>query len=85
MEHISSPERLPASHSSTLTSKVRVVLRVRPFLSQEASSRNGNPVSCVASVLHPDPETSDEVTVHLKDHESRYLVLVFGYKCTTHC
>ncbi|XP_019186862.1 PREDICTED: kinesin-like protein KIN-10B isoform X1 [Ipomoea nil] len=67
-ENISTPERLQTSQSC-LISKVKVIVRVRPFLPQEISARNGNSVSC-ASVLHSDSETSDEVTVHLKDYET---------------
>ncbi|KAK4801048.1 hypothetical protein SAY86_021535 [Trapa natans] len=47
-------------------SKVRVVVRVRPFLPQEISSRSGDPVSCV-SVLDREFGSSEEVSVYLKD------------------
>ncbi|GER28605.1 kinesin-like protein [Striga asiatica] len=49
-------------------SKVRVVLKLRPFLPHEASSENGNPRSCV-SVQGSEP-SADEITVVLKDHET---------------
>lgn len=80
MENISTPERLQGSQSS-LISKVKVIVRVRPFLPQEISVRNGNSVSCV-STLQSDFETSDEVTVYLKDYETRYFVLI---KCLLKC
>ncbi|CAH9050415.1 unnamed protein product [Cuscuta epithymum] len=69
LESISTPERRTESHSN-LTSKVKVIVRVRPFLFEEISARNGSPpVSCV-SILHSGFETSDEVTVYLKDNET---------------
>ncbi|KAL5807120.1 hypothetical protein ACOSQ3_030008 [Xanthoceras sorbifolium] len=51
------------------TSKVRVVVRVRPFLPQEIAARNGNPKPCI-SVLENDVETCNEVAVHLKDPDT---------------
>ncbi|CAK7333867.1 unnamed protein product [Dovyalis caffra] len=51
------------------TSKVRVIVRVRPFISQEIPSKNGNPTSCI-SVLNPDSDCRDEVTVHLQDPDT---------------
>ncbi|KAG6769471.1 hypothetical protein POTOM_025109 [Populus tomentosa] len=51
------------------TSKVRVIVRVRPFLSHEIPAKNGNPTSCI-SVLDPDPDSRDEVTVHLQDPDT---------------
>ncbi|CAH9074432.1 unnamed protein product [Cuscuta europaea] len=69
LESISSPESRTESHSN-LTAKVKVIVRVRPFLFEEISARNGSPpVSCV-SILHSGFETSDEVTVYLKDNET---------------
>ncbi|KAG5092060.1 hypothetical protein JHK82_050838 [Glycine max] len=58
------PKKLPNAPISV--SKVRVIVRVRPFLAHETSSRNGV-VSCI-SVLDQDFESpQDEVTVYLKD------------------
>ncbi|KAK8561786.1 hypothetical protein V6N13_149064 [Hibiscus sabdariffa] len=48
-------------------SKVRVVVRVRPFLPQEITARNGNSKSCAFLLDHQDNDSSDEVSVHLKD------------------
>ncbi|KAJ7950323.1 Kinesin-like protein [Quillaja saponaria] len=50
-------------------SKVRVIARVRPFLSHEISERNGNPVSCI-SVIDQDFTCREEVDVHLKDPDT---------------
>ena len=55
----------------TFISKVRVIVRVRPFLPHEiAAAKNGNPISCV-SVLDQDCESGEEVVVHLNDQETR--------------
>ncbi|KAI3474808.1 hypothetical protein Pfo_030067, partial [Paulownia fortunei] len=48
--------------------KVRVIVKLRPFLPQEISSRNGNPISCVS--LQESESSCDEVTVLLKDQET---------------
>ncbi|KAK9290306.1 hypothetical protein L1049_008473 [Liquidambar formosana] len=50
-------------------SKVRVVVRVRPFLPHEINAQNGNPIPCV-SVLDQECEAGDEVAVHLKDQQT---------------
>lgn len=54
--------------TSTPNSKVRVVLRVRPFLSREIAATNGTLSSCISV---PDSEPNEEVTVHLKDADTR--------------
>ncbi|KAK2972374.1 hypothetical protein RJ640_014432, partial [Escallonia rubra] len=61
--NLSTPARPTCPNS---ISKVRVIIRVRPFLPSEIFSRNGNPLSCV-SVLD---DSSQEVTVHLKDQDT---------------
>lgn len=68
-ENLPTPGRVQQLESSVVT-KVRVIVRVRPFLSREINSIGGNPISCV-SVLNSECERSDDVTVHLKDHETR--------------
>ena len=59
------------SSNPVSVSKVRVIVRVRPFLPHEISARNGDPVSCI-SVLDRDFESAeDEVAVYLKDPQTR--------------
>lgn len=53
---------------SNPVSKVRVVVRVRPFLPHELASKIGNATSCV-SVL-TECESAGEVAVHLKDPDT---------------
>ncbi|KAJ4704680.1 Kinesin-like protein [Melia azedarach] len=48
------------------SSKVRVVVRIRPFLPQEIAAKNGHPKSCI-SVIDKNLESCNEVAVHLKD------------------
>ncbi|KAL7095616.1 hypothetical protein ACP275_10G035400 [Erythranthe tilingii] len=55
-------------HPPSSISKVRVIVRVRPFLPRELSSRNGNLISSVS--LRESDSSSDEVTLLLKDHET---------------
>ncbi|KAL9277025.1 hypothetical protein ACSQ67_025445 [Phaseolus vulgaris] len=58
------------SDTSISVSKVRVIVRVRPFLAHETSTKNGDPVSCI-SVLEQDFELpQEEVAVYLKDPQS---------------
>ncbi|KAK1271640.1 Kinesin-like protein FLA10 [Acorus gramineus] len=56
-------------HSHLKMSKVRVVVRIRPFLPSEVDPEGRDPVPCV-SVLDQADETSEEVAVHIKDHWS---------------
>lgn len=65
-----------ASTNHSAISKVRVVARVRPFLPLEGSVKSYRvPVSCI-SVLDQAQISQEEVTVHLKDPETRYLFFV---------
>ncbi|EOY07527.1 hypothetical protein SCA6_001493 [Theobroma cacao] len=57
--------KLCTPSKQAIVSKVRVVVRVRPFLPQEIAARNGNSKSCV--FLLDNQDSSDEVAVHLKD------------------
>jgi len=68
------------SDTSISVSKVRVIVRVRPFLAHETSTKNGDPVSCI-SVLEQDFELpQEEVAVYLKDPQSRSdKVPTFGF------
>ncbi|OMO97193.1 hypothetical protein COLO4_14798 [Corchorus olitorius] len=59
--------KLSTPSKQAIVSKVRVVVRVRPFLPQEIASRNGNSKSCISLLDHQDRDSSDEVSVHLKD------------------
>jgi len=70
------------SDTSISVSKVRVIVRVRPFLAHETSTKNGNPVSCI-SVLERDFEVpQEEVAVYLKDPQTRsHKVPTFGFFC----
>ncbi|KAK6943653.1 Kinesin motor domain [Dillenia turbinata] len=61
--------KLNPNPTRPLISKVRVVVRVRPFLPHEIDEKRGHPISCV-SVLDPDIESQEEVTVRLKDQET---------------
>ncbi|XP_042512318.1 kinesin-like protein KIN-10B [Macadamia integrifolia] len=67
-ELTSTMARTPASQKH-LDSKVRVIVRLRPFLPSEIAARGGNSVPCI-SALDPDCGSCEEVVVHLKDHES---------------
>ncbi|XP_021886841.1 kinesin-like protein KIN-10B [Carica papaya] len=59
------------SMETNSVSKVRVIVRVRPFLPQEILSKDGNLKSCI-SVLDQNFGPCDEVAVHLSDpHTSR--------------
>ncbi|KAG6580544.1 Kinesin-like protein KIN-10B, partial [Cucurbita argyrosperma subsp. sororia] len=61
---------LLAPATSCAVSKVRVVARVRPFLSQEISVKSSRvPVSCI-SVVDQGRISPEEVTVNLKDPET---------------
>ncbi|KAF5179245.1 Kinesin-like protein kin-10b [Thalictrum thalictroides] len=65
---VTSTPKITSKHSQlkNLISKVRVVVRVRPFLPTEISETSGNPSSCV-SLLNLENGSADEVAVHLKD------------------
>lgn len=71
MENLYTPSKNHSHHQQPGSiSKVRVIIRVRPFLPREISSKNANPISCI-SLLNSESETfCDEVTVHLKDPET---------------
>lgn len=68
-ENYSTPGKVQQLESSVVA-KVRVIVRVRPFLPRESNSIDGKTISCV-SVLNSECQSSDDVTVHLKDHETR--------------
>ncbi|GFY80958.1 ATP binding microtubule motor family protein [Actinidia rufa] len=60
---------IPSQSNCSSISKVRVILRVRPFLPHEIAARNGNSTPCV-SVLDSEFDSNPEVTVQLKDQET---------------
>lgn len=59
--------KLCTPSKQAVVSKVRVVVRVRPFLPKEIAARNGNSKSCIFLLDHQENDSSDEVSVHLKD------------------
>ena len=63
-------QALSKLHLSKLASKVRVLLRIRPLLASEIAAKDKIPIPCI-SVLNPDRDSSQEVTVHIKDQETR--------------
>ena len=65
MEGSTTPAKSAMATNST--SKVRVIVRVRPFLMRE--NREQKP--CV-SVLDQEMDSAEEVAVYLQDNETRY-------------
>lgn len=62
-------------------SKVRVIVRVRPFLPHEIAVKNEDQTPCV-SVLEEECQSADEVAVYLKDKETRsgiFWVFIFCF------
>ncbi|GMH23084.1 hypothetical protein Nepgr_024927 [Nepenthes gracilis] len=57
----------PSQH--TAISRVRVIVRLRPFLAREIASKSGHPVPCV-SVIQSECGSGEEVSVYLKDQET---------------
>ncbi|XP_074307065.1 kinesin-like protein KIN-10B isoform X2 [Silene latifolia] len=53
-----------------MTSKVRVIVRVRPFLDHEISSKNSNLNRCISLLPKDEFDSTHEVSVHLKDQET---------------
>lgn len=60
----------PAKTNPNSVSKVRVVVRVRPFLPHEVTANKEYPTP-VVSVLQQECQPADEVAVYLKDKETR--------------
>ncbi|XP_021771173.1 kinesin-like protein KIN-10B isoform X1 [Chenopodium quinoa] len=60
-----------SAKSSTKVSKVRVIVRVRPFLSHEIASISKDSVPCVSTLTDNGGLDFDhEVSIHLKDQET---------------
>ncbi|CAA3011211.1 kinesin KIF22 [Olea europaea subsp. europaea] len=71
MENLYTPSKNHSKHQQPGSiSKVRVIIRVRPFLPHEFSSKNSNPISCISLLNSESVPSGDEVTVHLKDPET---------------
>ncbi|CAI0471818.1 unnamed protein product [Linum tenue] len=78
MESMNTPKSLKTAHltkststamaDSNFGSKVRVIVRVRPFLSSEIAAKHE--LSSCISLLDQGSESGDEVAVYLKDPES---------------
>ncbi|KAH9613420.1 hypothetical protein KSS87_003763 [Heliosperma pusillum] len=58
----------PSKPFQTMISNVRVILRVRPFLQHEFSSKNLNP--CISLLPKDHFVSTPEVSVHLKDQQT---------------
>ncbi|XP_048319634.2 kinesin-like protein KIN-10B [Ziziphus jujuba] len=58
-----------AKVNPTSISKVRVIVRVRPFLPHEIAVKNDDQTPCV-SLLEEECQSGDEVVVYLKDKET---------------
>lgn len=61
----------PAKANPNSSSKVRVIVRVRPFLSHEIADNNGDQMPCVSVIEQECESSTEEVAVYLKDKESR--------------
>ncbi|KAK7255824.1 hypothetical protein RIF29_29247 [Crotalaria pallida] len=66
---LNTPKSIKSSSSSSV-SKVRVIIRVRPFLDHEISSKNGNLVSCISLLDQGSESPYEEVAVFLKDPQT---------------
>ncbi|AES79306.2 putative plus-end-directed kinesin ATPase [Medicago truncatula] len=60
------PPKAPINNNPISVSKVRVIVRVRPFLPHETSRNCDDPVSCI-SLLDQDFQSQNDVAVYLKD------------------
>jgi kinesin family protein 22 len=66
------PNKISNNNNPISVSKVRVIVRVRPFLPHEITRRNcADPVSCI-SLVDQDFQSRDEVAVYLKDPHTRF-------------
>lgn len=57
---------------------MRVLVRIRPFLASEIAAKDKIPIPCI-SVLNLDRDSADEVTVHIKDQETRWFYLLYSF------
>ena len=63
--------KTPNNNNPISVSKVRVIVRVRPFLSHEITRNGDDPVSCI-SLLDQDFQFQNDVAVYLKDPFTRF-------------
>ncbi|KAM7468080.1 hypothetical protein LguiB_015642 [Lonicera macranthoides] len=66
-DYYTTPAKPSTKSSSSISSTVRVIVRVRPFLPDETIGRNPTPCVSLLNNSQFDPNVEDEVTVHLKD------------------
>ncbi|KDO44142.1 hypothetical protein CISIN_1g005372mg [Citrus sinensis] len=73
-EYVSSsfntPSKSTIPNSTSTSSKVRVIVRVRPFLSQEIAAKNGNSICCISVLDRGSLSCNEEVAVYLKDPDT---------------
>ncbi|PQQ06867.1 kinesin-like protein KLP2 [Prunus yedoensis var. nudiflora] len=60
----------PAKANPNSSSKVRVIVRVRPFLPHKIAANNGDQTPCVSVIEQECESSTEEVVVYLKDKES---------------
>jgi kinesin family protein 22 len=65
------PNKISNNNNPISVSKVRVIVRVRPFLPHEITRNCADPVSCI-SLLDQDFQSRDEVAVYLKDPHTNF-------------
>lgn len=76
-DYYTTPAKHSTKSSSSISSMVRVIVRVRPFLPYETNGRNPTPCVSLLNNSQFDPNVEDEVTVHLKDQGTRYIYIAF--------
>ncbi|KAH9735911.1 kinesin-like protein KIN-10B [Citrus sinensis] len=73
-EYVSSsfntPSKSTIPNSTSTSSKVRVIVRARPFLSQEIAAKNGNSICCISVLDRGSLSCNEEVAVYLKDPDT---------------
>lgn len=80
-EYVSSsfntPSKSTIPNSTSTSSKVRVIVRARPFLSQEIAAKNGNSICCISVLDRDSLSCNEEVAVYLKDPDTMSVLLQF--------
>lgn len=54
-----------------------MIVRVRPFLSQEIAAKNGNSICCISVLDRGSLSCNEEVAVYLKDPDTMSVLLQF--------